>query len=933
MRFRTSRLRIKVTALLVSLTALWAFAAWVTLREGVNLLWVATLDKNIAQPTDPLLVDLQQERRLSVIELVRPGSGARAALDAQRSRTDRQRATVVRLATSGSVKRAASPTLRQRLGESLGLLKRLDATRSAIDTGTADRGRAIADYSATIQSIFRVYDSLATLDDKQFAKDTASLLELNEMWEVLSQEDALLAGALAGGSMTPAERAQFTEIVGARHFNTDRVLLKIQQFDPVAYARVDRSAKLARVNVLEDRVIQSITSPPAGQPTQDGRGGQAARGTTARLPVSVQDWTAATQPALAELRQTIQSAGDRLVERAKPLATGAIVRLVLAGGLGLFAVIASIIVSITTARALVSQLDKLRQAALELAERRLPSVVERLGRGEDVDVAAEAPPLAFGRDAIGQVSRAFNAVQETAISSAVEQAELRRGIRDVLLSLARRTQTLVHRQLTLLDRMERREIDTAELEDLFRLDHLATRMRRNAENLIVLSGSTPARGWRRSVPMMDVVRAAVAEIEDYTRVTVLPMGSIALAGRAVGDLTHLLAELIENAVSFSPPPAVVQVSAHFTARGYAIEIEDRGLGIAEERLEAINARISDPPEFNLSRSVQLGLYVVGRLAQRYGVRVTLKNSAYGGTTAVVLIPGDLLIEGADVESGESEETARTANGAIVAREPVAVAAGPSGPAAIGSGGGGAPAADSAGDPVGDPAGSHRASDLAGGLAGDMAGSERRAAARPELRVPAPRAEPPGNAEAPASRQAAASAEAAASGEAPAGTDEPATIVDAATRTGNRQALPMRTRATAQRNSNSFGPRPYVAGAGQGGTAGPAAGSSTRPAGGPPEPATPEDEMPLTPAGLPFRIPQASLNPALRADRTDGTDASATGGTPRPDGVRRSPEEVRRIVGSYLSGTSRGRTEAARRRSAIEQPADNSAHSTDGEPQQ
>ncbi|HEX6470532.1 MAG TPA: nitrate- and nitrite sensing domain-containing protein [Streptosporangiaceae bacterium] len=907
MRFRTSRLRIKVTALLVSLTALWAFAAWVTLREGVNLLWVATLDKNIAQPTDPLLVDLQQERRLSVLELVRPGPGIRSALDAQRSRTDRQRATVVRLAVSGGVKRAASRALRQRLGESLDLLHGLDATRSAIDGGTADRGRAVADYSAAIQSIFRVYDSLATLDDKQFGKDTASLLELNEMWEVLSQEDALLAGALASGSMTQAERAQFTEIVGARHFNTDRVLLKIQQFDPVAYARVIRSAKLARVNALEDQVIQSITSSPAGALSQGDQG--IGRGTVVRIPVSARDWTAATQPALAELRQTIQAAGDRLVARAKPLAAGAIVRLVLAGGLGLLAVIASIVVSITTARALVSQLEKLRTAALELAERRLPSVVERLGRGDEVDVAAEAPPLEFGRDAIGQVSRAFNAVQETALRSAVEQAELRRGIRDVLLSLARRTQTLVHRQLTLLDRMERREIDTAELEDLFRLDHLATRMRRNAENLIVLSGSTPARGWRRSVPMVDVVRAAVAEIEDYTRVTVLPMGSIALAGRAVGDLTHLLAELIENAVSFSPPPAVVQVSAHFTARGYAIEIEDRGLGIAEDRLEAINARISDPPEFNLSRSVQLGLYVVGRLAQRYGVRVTLKNSAYGGTTAVVLIPGDLLLEGQD-DDADFGEIPQAVKGAVVAREPVTVAAGAIGPAAIGSGG----------DPAGD--------DPSGDLTGGPAGSERSAAEPQDLP----------------------------------GADEPATIVDAATRAGNRRALPTRTRTTPQRAPGSFGPRPYVSGAGRTdapsahpaaanaastgtgttgtgttnmGSTGPGSTGTAAGADGPPEPATPQDELPLTPAGLPFRIPQASLNPALRADRTEGQDASpaGTGEGPRPDDTRRSPEEVRRLVGSYLSGTSRGRSEAARRRTPSEPPAEGSAPSTDDEPQQ
>ncbi len=187
--------------------------------------------------------------------------------------------------------------------------------------------------------------------------------------------------------------------------------------------------------------------------------------------------------------------------------------------------------SITTARALVAQLQRLRDAAHQLADERLPAVVERLQRGEKVDVAVEAPPLDFGSDEIGQVGQAFNAVQETAVRTAVEQAELRRNVRDVFLNLARRTQALVHRQVTLLDEMERRQEDADELEDLFRVDHLATRMRRNAENLIVLSGATPGRGWRRNVPMVDVARAAVQEVEDYTRVKVMPFGSVALAGR------------------------------------------------------------------------------------------------------------------------------------------------------------------------------------------------------------------------------------------------------------------------------------------------------------------------------------------------------------------------------------------------------------------
>ncbi|MFA1542312.1 sensor histidine kinase [Actinomadura monticuli] len=619
---------------MLSLVALWVFAAWVTLREGVNLLGVSTLDSALAQPTDPLLADLQRERRLSMVQLARPGPTARAALNAQRVQTDKTRAEAVRLARGGNVGRFGGDVLERRVDQMLDRLKAVDATRTAVDAGTADRARIAAGYSEVVESIFRVYDSLATLDDKDFARDTRTLLELNRMWELLSQEDALMAGSLAAGRITQSELIAFTQTVGTRRRNTAQALVTVQDSDRALYAGLTKNARLSKIQGLEDEIMQNrrAFSP------QQSRGAP-------RVPLTAEQWNAAAEPALGDMRHQIQSSGDRLVDRATPIAAGVIIRLLLAGGLGLIAVIASIVVSITTARALVRQLERLRNAAWELAEQRLPSVVERLGHGEKVDVAVEAPPLRFGSDEIGQVGRAFNAVQETAIRTAVEQAELRRGIRDVLLSLARRTQTLVHRQLTMLDAMERRrDIEVKELEELFRLDHLATRMRRNAENLIVLSGALPARGWRNAVPMVDVIRAAVGEVEDYTRVTVLPFGPVELAGRAVGDVTHLLAELIENAVSFSPPDTVVQIGGHLVASGFAIDIEDRGLGMTDERLAEINERIANPPDFNLQSSVQLGLFVVSKLAERYNLQVSLKRSAYGGTTAVIVIPRELIVE-------------------------------------------------------------------------------------------------------------------------------------------------------------------------------------------------------------------------------------------------------------------------------------------------
>lgn len=656
MRFRNSRLRTKIAALLLSMTALWAFAAWVTLREGVNLLWVNTYDSQLATPSDPLLVELQRERRLTAIWLARSGQGQQAVLNdlrEQRARTDKEAAALREGANSGSLRRAADDELEELVDEMLAELDKLGDQRKAIDARAIAREPAVNAYTTTIGAIFRMYEGIGTLDDEEIAQATRNLIEVNQTWEILSQEDALVAGALASGRLTQDDLTQFVRISGARRHATDRAISRLENQDEIAHRRLSSSEALAKLNSVEEQLTAASV----------GRGSQ-------RLPITPEQWQAATEPALNEMRDTVQEAGQRLVGQATPVAALVIVRLVLAGGLGMLAVIASIIVSITTARALVRQLERLRDAAWELAEKRLPSVVERLGHGEKVDVAAEAPPLRFGSDEIGQVGRAFNAVQETAIRTAVEQAELRRGIRDVLLSLARRTQTLVHRQLTMLDTMERRrDIETKELEELFRLDHLATRMRRNAENLIVLSGALPARGWRNSVPMVDVVRAAVGEVEDYTRVTVLPFGPVELAGRAVGDVTHLLAELIENAVSFSPPDTVVQVGGHLVASGFAIDIEDRGLGMTDEKLAEINARIADPPDFNLQSSVQLGLFVVSKLAERYNVQVSLKRSAYGGTTAVVVIPRDLITE----QPPEQPKAATTRNGLEV-RRPVAAGA-------------------------------------------------------------------------------------------------------------------------------------------------------------------------------------------------------------------------------------------------------------------
>jgi hypothetical protein len=299
---------------------------------------------------------------------------------------------------------------------------------------------------------------------------------------------------------------------------------------------------------------------------------------------------------------------------------------------------------VRTGRGLIRDLRQLRLEAHEASGVRLPGVLRRLSAGEEVDAETEVPLLEYDRTEIGEVGRALDTLHRAAVEAAVRQARLRAGVAEVFVNLARRSQVLLHKQLTLLDTMERRTEDTEELADLFRLDHLTTRMRRHAEGLVILSGAAPSRQWRKPVQLMDVVRAAVAEVEDYERIEVRRLLRIALTGPAVADLTHLVAELLENATVFSPPHTAVQVLGERVANGFTLEIHDRGLGMSAETMLDANLRLAGTPEFELSDTDRLGLFVVSRLAKRQNVRVSLQPSPYGGTTAVVFIPDTLLTD-------------------------------------------------------------------------------------------------------------------------------------------------------------------------------------------------------------------------------------------------------------------------------------------------
>jgi signal transduction histidine kinase len=324
-------------------------------------------------------------------------------------------------------------------------------------------------------------------------------------------------------------------------------------------------------------------------------------------------------------------------------------------GAGLLVVVTVVIRLAWFARRLAEEISSLTATAGVLANEQLPQIVTALRNGEHVPEAT-AVQSSMKIAEIASAATAISGLYRAAVSATVAEAGLRNGFRQILVSLGRRNQSLLHRQLRIIDGLEQQAINPSGLADLFTLDHLTTRMRRHAESLTILSGAASGRTWSGPVPVIDVMRAATAEVEDYTRVTVITDSDEAVTAPAVTDMIHLLAELIENATLFSPSTTRVEVRAERVANGFAIEIEDRGLGIPSDQLIHINAQLANPPDFDLADADRLGLFVAGRLAARHGVHVALTPSAYRGTKAVVVLPDSIVVApaepGADVSGAE-----------------------------------------------------------------------------------------------------------------------------------------------------------------------------------------------------------------------------------------------------------------------------------------
>ncbi|MGI5194091.1 nitrate- and nitrite sensing domain-containing protein [Streptomyces sp. CA-288835] len=710
-RLGSIRLSLILLALVpsVTLAAMWGVTTTQMFSEGLRLRAQTELSRSTgAMGTDATLA-LQRERSLSAAWLADPG-GSRAALDKQRERTDAQVAKLI--GRSEAIDRAPE-RIGDRLYSVIAAAGSLEFYRNQIDQGHVGDSKGISgaqaldQYTAIIDDQIHAFQELSKVDDGDLTSQAEPLVALEHAAELVSQENTLLTLAWPSDELDEESHAAFVQLVNARRWLVeDQIIHSLTGSVKSQTERILQGSAWKNLEAIEAQVLEA---PVTGR-------GDARK---VNLPDARQQWNDAMGQLTVQYPELIQRQTTELLDRSSDEAHDLLVKAALLSVGGFVALLLSVVLSWRITRSLFRRMRGLRMATLSLAQERLPDVVARLDRGEKVDVDSAAPPLDYGRDELGQVAQAFNTAQRTAVHTAVELADTRRGFQKVILGIARQSQNLVNLQLSKLDSLEREHQDPQILKGLYELDSNASQLRRYEENLVIISGERPGRSWTEPVALIDILRSAVGEVAEYQRVEVHTDEEVYLAPPAVADVIHLLAELIDNATAYSPAPSPVGVRAAMVAKGLAIEIEDRGLGMSEDDYEAFNAQLAVEPQFDvvaLADDLRLGMFVIARLATRHGIAVTLRSSPYGGTTAIVLVPHDIVVrEGptadtdasgpvaADASAGEAAVPALTGTETRSAREPeedaepaAALAESSTGTPGPGSAGPGEPGSGSAG---------------------------------------------------------------------------------------------------------------------------------------------------------------------------------------------------------------------------------------------
>ncbi|MEV7735261.1 nitrate- and nitrite sensing domain-containing protein [Streptomyces sp. NPDC088921] len=638
-RLGSIRLSLIMLALVpsVTLAAVWGVTTTQLFSEGLRLRSQTELSRSTGAMGTEATLALQGERALSAAWLAKvPGS--RAALDEKRAATD---AAVAKLVRRSDEIQQAPARIADQLYSVLGSVGSLEYYRDQVDHPTdITAQQALDQYTSIIDDQIHAFQQLSQVDDGDLTSQAGPLVAIEHAAELTSQEDVALTLAWSSGHLDEKAWEQFVQLVNTRRWLVeDQIVPALSGTAKTQTEQILASADWRALTAVEDQVLAA--RPAAGT-------GQVA------LPDLRKQWTPAMDKVSVRYTALIRQQTSGLLTRSADKAHEQLLTAASLSAGGLIALLLCLVMSWRITRSLSRRLRGLREATLSLAQERLPDVVARLDRGEKVDVDRAAPELDYGSDELGQVAQAFNAAQRTAVVTAVELADTRRGFQKVILGIARQSQNLVNLQLSRLDALEREHQDPDVLSGLYELDSTASQLRRYEENLVIISGGQPRRSWTEPVALIDILRSAVGEVAEYQRVEVHTEEEVCLAPPAVADVIHLLAELIENATLYSPAPSPVSVRAALVAKGLAVEVEDRGLGMSEDEYASFNAHLAQAPKFDvvaLADDLRLGMFVIARLANRHGVQVTLRSSPYGGTTAIVLIPHEIVVP----EEGESQD--------------------------------------------------------------------------------------------------------------------------------------------------------------------------------------------------------------------------------------------------------------------------------------
>jgi signal transduction histidine kinase len=471
--------------------------------------------------------------------------------------------------------------------------------------------------NATLQGYVAVLNALLRMEDD------ASLQRA-----YLYQALASTPPGLTSDALSELTQAQSQQSADTTQFGTVASVDEAQTLNnTVSGPKVDaaKSEELLAIALTDKGLPLSIGSQPSAC-------------TTAMTPA--QCWYSSQSSQIQDMRQVSDNLVGQITAQANSLESTSLRDAIIISLATLILLLLVLLITTFVARSMIRPLRKLRADALEVAGSKLPDMVRRLSESEGGDEAVEIEPIGVtSTDEIGEVARAFDQVHREAVRLAADEAMLRGNLNAMFVNLSRRSQSLIERQLALIDNLEQSEQDADRLSSLFRLDHLATRMRRNSENLLVLAGHEASRRWSQPVPLVDVLRAAISEIEQYERVVLNVQPGIQVVGQAVNDVVHLVAEIVENATTFSPEDTQVYVTGQpLTSGGVLLDITDNGVGISEQEMAHANWRLDNPPVVDVAVSRRMGLFVVGRLAARHGVRVRLRHAQSGGLTALIWLP-------------------------------------------------------------------------------------------------------------------------------------------------------------------------------------------------------------------------------------------------------------------------------------------------------